>query len=237
MPGTGPYPPAPGPEDRAREASALESIELAAIVALVGFAFSAAFLFLAPVSAALSAGSGTSSTFSISVNWVLFYALLIGAAIFTLLQLAFYRGGFSTLMVRDPRFRTPAVLSVVAMVGYVMLLAGAAILVNVIAAAAHHCAGLTGSAWQSCLAGGNFGGGFALVAIGAIVALIGFIGVLVGIWRLGSRYDDGMFKAGAVLLIFPVLDLVGTILILIAAHDCRRKVQAGNPYSSSAFPR
>lgn len=237
MPGGGAYPPAPGAEDSAREVAALESIERAAIVALVGFAFSTAFLLLAPVSAALSAGSGTSSSVRLSVNWGLFYALLVGSGIFTLLQLAFYRGGFSHLMVKDSRFRAPAVLSIVAMVGYVMILAGAAILVNALVAATSRCAGLTGTAWESCLASGSFGGGFALAGIGVILALVGFVGVLIGIWRLGSRYDDGMFKAGAVLLIFPILDLIGAILILVAAHDCRRKVRAGNPYGSAAFPR
>jgi len=227
-------------EDRRREASALRAVETAAIIALVGFAFSVAFLFAAPVSAAFGAtttGTGSNTTVHLSVDWTIFFILLGGSAAFTILQLVFYRSAFGTLMVRDARFRTPALLTILAIVGYVLLMTGLAILVTDIVSATNHCANLMGSAYDNCLFGGTFGGSLALVAVGGIVALIGFIGLLIGIWRLGSRYDDGLFKAGAVLLIFPILQLIGSILILVAAHDCRRKLLSGNPYSSRTFPR
>jgi hypothetical protein len=58
-----------------------------------------------------------------------------------------------------------------------------------------------------------------VIAVAAIALFVGYIGLLVGIWRLGTRYGEWMFKVGALFLIFPFLNVAGTIFILIAARE------------------
>ncbi len=62
-----------------------------------------------------------------------------------------------------------------------------------------------------------------------IIGLIGYIGVAIGIWRFGVRYGEGKFKAGAILIFFPLLNVVGLVLILIAARSTRAKLANGSP--------
>ena len=62
--------------------------------------------------------------------------------------------------------------------------------------------------------------------LGALLALIGLIGIWLGLWRLGTRYDTVLFKVGMVLSIFPYINLVGYILIIIAAWGVRKRAMA-----------
>ncbi len=57
------------------------------------------------------------------------------------------------------------------------------------------------------------------MAIAAIVLFAGYIGLLVGIWRLGSRYSEWMFKVGAIFLLIPFLNVAGAVFVLIAARE------------------
>ncbi|HEV2226718.1 MAG TPA: DUF973 family protein, partial [Nitrososphaerales archaeon] len=48
-----------------------------------------------------------------------------------------------------------------------------------------------------------------VAAIGGILALIGLIGgQILGLWRLGSRYDETLLKLGAIFVIIPLLNIV-----------------------------
>ena len=84
------------------------------------------------------------------------------------------------------------------------------------------------TAAASCITG-TLAGLILIVGIAAILALVGYIGLLIGLWRLGTRYDSGLFKAGAILAIFPLLNLVGAILILVAAHTARERLNSTPP--------
>ena len=67
--------------------------------------------------------------------------------------------------------------------------------------------------------------GFAF--IGAIIALIGLIGgEILGLWRVGSRYNDTVIKLGAIFVIIPLLNIVAPILILIGAAQVKGRLGA-----------
>jgi hypothetical protein len=66
----------------------------------------------------------------------------------------------------------------------------------------------------------------ALVAfLGGILALIGVIGgEILGLWRVGSRYNESIFKIGAIFLIIPLLNIVAPILILVGAYQVKGRL-------------
>jgi hypothetical protein len=67
----------------------------------------------------------------------------------------------------------------------------------------------------------------AVLLVGAALAIIGFFALAVGVWRLGDRFDEDLFKIGAVLLV--VLGIVGMVFILIATRAARRKLGEPTP--------
>ena len=166
-----------------------------------------------------SASSG--ATYSLPALFLV--AGLVGASlVLSLLGLWLYRSAFLTLSVADRSFSGPATLVLVGILGILfVVVSGSALLAAILRAV--YCSGVANPISTSCV---NYGE-VALLAVAvfgaAIVAVIGYIGLLVGIWRLGTRFDDGLFKAGAVLMLFPLLNLVGSILVLLAARSARRR--------------
>lgn len=149
---------------------------------------------------------------------VAFGAYTGAAAALACVAILFYRRGFGILSEVSKEFSTPSTLALVALIGVVVVIAGFGILLVALAQAIA-CAGSGNPVTTSCLLTGTFWGGLALLGAGAVVALVGYIGILIGIWRLGSRYNRGTFKAGAILLIIPYLSVVGYILILLGASQ------------------
>lgn len=218
--------PAIGP----RDLPALYDVLLAAVLGLVGIILSIVALSGGPALAVTSVQTAGSVTM-ISVNlWALYWVALFGgvSAVFALGELWFFRRAFQTLAPQDPRFSTPATLTLLAFVGLLILVMAALGLVDVIYQAAQ-CSGPGNPITSRCIDVGAAAGLSVVIAIVGLVALVGFIGFLIGIWRLGTRYGEGTFKVGAILLIFPVLNLVGTILILLAVRAARGKVPAVPP--------
>lgn len=56
-------------------------------------------------------------------------------------------------------------------------------------------------------------------AIG-IIGLVGFIMVLIGIYRIGEHYDSTIIKLGAILMIF--IGIIGAILLFLGFRDLER---------------
>lgn len=152
-------------------------------------------------------------------------AVLAVSVVASLLELAFYHRAFRALAPHDARFASTAKMVVWAAVGLVVVAVAAGLLLGQIYRLIQ-CAGAGNSIPAGCLDLGALLGLIGLVGIGGIVALIGYIGLLIGIWRLGDRYGQEMFQAGAVLLIFPLLSVVGVLLILVAARSARGTLAA-----------
>ena len=220
------YPMAAAPSFGEVDRVALSSVSLAAILGLVGAVLGFLTLLVAPVSSIVStstSGSGTSVSLNLSGLYLLVVVAGIGLVL-TILELWFYRQAFRALAPGDRRFATPATLVLVALVALVIVILAAIGLVDLVYQAIL-CSGSGNPITSTCINVGNILGLAAVVGIGAIILLVGFIGLLIGIWRLGTRYGEGMFKVGAILLIFPVLNFVGLILILLAARSARGKFE------------
>ena len=104
--------------------------------------------------------------------------------------------------------------------GYLVILSGIQSILNEI--------GQQGGRPISSFPTGSFGalfGGLAITFIGGIIALVGVIGgPILGLWRVGSRYDDTLIKVAAILLIIPLVDLISPILLLVGAHNVKNRI-------------
>lgn len=166
--------------------------------------------------------TSTGTTVSLPPFWS-WFVYLGASVVIGLVTLVLYRMSFRALVPADARFSMPATLSVVALIGTVIALAGGVLLMETVYQAVG-CAGAGQPLTRSCLPLSAFVGTAALVAIGGITALVGVIGILIGVWRLGTRHDEPLFKAAAILLIFPFADIVGAVLMLVAARSALQKV-------------
>lgn len=214
---------------RAANLSALSNVAWAAIIGLIGAILSLVELFARNTVSLLGVSAGTMGTsLSLNLSALYFVAALAAAGIaFGLAEIWLYRRAFRRLTPLDTNFRTPASLALVAMISLIIVvLIGVALLVLLYQAFV--CAGAGNPIATACLSGDVLGLVGLLVLVG-IVGFIGYVGVAIGIWRLGTRYGEGMFKAGAILIFFPLLNVVGLLLILIAARSTRARIESGSP--------
>ncbi|MGC2033927.1 MAG: DUF973 family protein [Thermoplasmata archaeon] len=227
----GPMPVAVPDHIRQIDLRAIEQARTSALIAIVGLLVSAVFLFFD----FLGYGTlGTANVTNFSLDTTLTSAALGG--VLTILSMIFGRRCFVLLRPIDSRFSTPASLSLVALVGLAIALIGEIVLLALFIqssgcaselAAPANC-GVQGFTTDTLIALGFAG-------LGGLLLLIGGIGMLIGIYRLGTRFDVGLFKVGAILLIFPILSLIGVILIYVATSNARTKVESV-PRAPTLFP-
>ena len=220
---------APLPEEQlgVSDGRAMARLMLAVTVGLAG----AIVTFFAPYAFGYSTFSTSSLESSFSNSNVVYgfiAAVAVGGAL-TCVMVWFYRSTFHILAEGDPGLRTPSSLAVVAIIGVVILLAGALWLVGLAYQdQLFQCAGGAVRIPPSCFqkAGAQGYAAVGVLAVGVIVSLVGWIGgVWLGLWRLGTRYNDSLFKIGMVLSIFPLLNIIGYILLLVASRSVTTRVR------------
>ena len=127
---------------------------------------------------------------------------------------------FKSLASVDKQFMTPYIFSLIYIVGFVLLIVsvlstfGVSILFHGLSAA------------SALMSAALFIGGFLiLIIIAFILMLLGaIIGVIFGLWRVGKRYDNSLVSTGSILLIFPIVDIIGVILILVGLLKLTKNV-------------
>lgn len=144
------------------------------------------------------------------------------SAIITLFGLYMLYRGFSTLKLLSPEFSLGKTGTVLEMVGMVLVVLGTIGLLATILPLVN----LGNSSASTSLVQSQIGallGLAALVLIAGIILLIGVIMALIGIFRVGSRYDNTVVKVGAILTLF--LGIIGTILLYIGFTDIINKLK------------
>ncbi|MGP8158405.1 MAG: DUF973 family protein [Thermoplasmata archaeon] len=214
-------------ENRASDLTALSHVIIAAILNLAGVVIGLVALFGTSASQLFTVTTNSSGTATFSANQSnlsVFIVVVAVAVILTFLELIFFRLAFVDLGQFDSRFSTPGTLVLLILVALPILLLALFGLVYALEQAIT-CAGSGNPITSACLNVGTLLGIVAVMGITAIIILVGYIGLLIGIWRLGSRYSSDGFKVGAVLLIFPVLSVAGAILILVSARNARARIE------------
>ena len=205
------------------EKVALSNIQWFALLsianAVIGFASYALFL---PGEMSLIGAQSTSNISTVFQTFIQNVIILgtVGAVLMAI-SYFFLLLGFRSLRSVAIEFTTPSRLTIVALVSISALLlslfALIASLVPILQSAVNGAALPSGSL-------ANFGLLALVLFIFGIAGLVGIIGgVVLGIWRTGSRFDNSLLKAGAIFLIIPFLAIVGPILILVAIHQVRGK--------------
>lgn len=133
---------------------------------------------------------------------------------------------FRQLRTVDDRFSLPSILAVLIPIGVVLASAAAYPLFNelptIVALAPTTPGGTPTAAFTSAIV--SFFFVFVLLGVGGIVVLVGLIGgQILGVWRLGSKYDETLLKLGAIFVIIPFLNIVAPILMIVGANHAKNR--------------
>lgn len=229
----------PGSATAGEEASALKKVMWFAIIQLAGtvagwvgayYVFSSVFfnttffnsLPANPTSAQVAAALGPLFQ---DVVYLIPLALGIGLAALVVLTLGF-RG---LARVDSGRFHISTPFMIIMIVGLLLVGGGAAALVtsvpSIISNAPFTCLSPCTPSTAFLNQMSSLIAYFGLIAIGGLLALIGVIGgMILGLWRVGSRYNQTTIKIGAIFEIIPLLNIVAPILILLGAMEARNMV-------------
>jgi len=233
--GSGLVNPTPGPGTQAADVRALTDTKAGAVFAILGFLLSVVgsvlFSTVGGLGLGVSCTGTTCSTTSVDTGVLAgLFALIAIGLVFGILSVLKFRSAFQTLVPVDYRFRSPASLSILVVIGSVLLLIGFGLLLAGAAGIINSCSGSYNFTNCNNAVGSSVGallGGFAALGLGGLLAFIGEILVLIGIWRLGTRYNEGLLKVGAIFVIIPFLDIIAPFLIYFGANSALKQRTGG----------
>lgn len=127
--------------------------------------------------------------------------------------------GFRKVRVVEPVLATPTVLVLLGLIGFALALVGEGLLYGGVVSAFGPASGP--AAELAAI------GGLALLAIGIFLAFLGSIGLALGNWRAGDRYEEETLRVGGLLAFLPVVSVVGFILCSIGYTKADRKIESG----------
>ena len=155
--------------------------------------------------------SGISSRPPASAVSAIFLVGFIGG-LFGLISIVLYRSAFGMLRDVDAgRFHTPYNFTTVFIVGFVLF----------ILAMLFFLGGIDARSISLTV------GGLIIIIISAILLFLGDIGgVILGLWRVGDRYDSTAMGIGAIFYIMPYFDVLAPILVLAGAHSAQHKLKS-----------
>ncbi len=147
-------------------------------------------------------------------------AAFVGIVSFIMLILAFK--SFSKI---DKQFVTPYTFSLIYIIGFVLLFAA---LLSILGfSILSHGFSAVPTLANMALFTGEFTARiiFIVIIISFILMFLGaIIGVILGLFRVGKRYKNSLVSTGAILLIIPLVDIVGIILLLVGLLQITKNV-------------
>jgi len=128
--------------------------------------------------------------------------------------------------VESVKFRVPMIFMILLMIGVAVAASGAILLIQGIPnliAQVPTSGGAPSTAFGSMFS--SLIAYFALIGIGALLALVGAIGgQILGLWRVGEKYNQTLIKVGAIFSIIPLLNIVAPILVLVGAYEAKGRL-------------
>ena len=162
--------------------------------------------------------------------------LVVVGVVVALLSFVVYTAGFAALRKSDGRFKAPMVLCIVGLIGLALItgfvVSYASAIDSAIACPSSNttCQNNATSLTHTAVVLGYVGG---------FLGFIGLIGLILGLWRFGSRYSSSLTKVGAILYIIPFLSILAPILVFIGAmlvHKKLRQPGVGSPGVTPTIP-
>lgn len=178
--------------------------------------------------------SGTSvptsvSNFISSPSFAYFIALIIAITAVALISYYMLYRGFDRLSRSSNRFRSPRTGSLLLMAGFAMVIIPAIVIItlvpNLLSGVSTNS--LPGSLITRLLIASS------ILLVGVVILLIGIImGIIMGMHRLASVFNTGMFDAAMILylisFIFTPVIIVAAILALAGCNEVLRKLRNGS---------
>jgi hypothetical protein len=217
------------------EIAGASRIKWGALLGTLGLVLAIAGVFIVLLDVGFAAGGGIASTanFQTILNTIFLAigAILAGVAL-AFLSFVLYMLGFASLRKADGRFTVPLALLLIGLIGLLLLLGFA----GLYAAGIHSALGCasTDTTCQNNATSLPSGSG-ALLYGGGLLAFVGLIGAILGLWRFGSRYQSGVTKVGAILYIIPVLAILAPILVLIGSHQVQKRLSHTRASASASM--
>ncbi len=149
--------------------------------------------------------------------------LLVGSILSLVALFAFLIPAFSALReYKEDRFGTPAKLIKIGYIGgFILLIIGTLVMIGIASSAAKVGAPALGSIF----------GVTAVIIIGAILLLIGQIGIIIGMFGLNDEFKTSSFLAAGILFIIgifiSILNFIGWILVFVGARSVLNKIESG----------
>jgi len=145
-------------------------------------------------------------------------ALILAGAVLFILSLLFYRRGFAALRRVDGDFTLASFLCILGSVGFLLILVSAAVLTNS-SASVVHCINGQPSHALSCLQSGQPLGAYTGLS-GFVLAWLGGLGIVYGLWRAGDRFGERPISLGAfIYLLFLFLLFLPLIALTVAVPE------------------
>ncbi len=141
---------------------------------------------------------------------------LAAAAVLGAASSLLYFSGFRKMSTASREFTGPAFLTLVGLLGLAITAGGLGLYFSGVA--------LASSSYGLAPVAVLFG--VPLAVLGAILSIVGVVGQALGSWRMGLRYRQGVLRAGAVLMILP---LVGYGLSFFGYGRALTKRRTGQP--------
>lgn len=60
--------------------------------------------------------------------------------------------------------------------------------------------------------------------LGVILIIIGYIGIFLGLWKIGMKFNDLLMQVGAILFIIPYITVIGAILVYVSVKTKRNNI-------------
>lgn len=212
---TGPY---------AEEISGVNMARAAALTSLIGLllVLSVPLLFYFTLSVNLpllghTVGSGTLTVTLLEEM----LGLVLAGIIVSLVSVVLYVVAFNSLRKVHNGFGAPMGLTIVGLVGFLLILAGIGLaLVTVLQAVGCAASG----AASGCISLGTLAVGVYAALGGAFLAFIGWIGLLIGIYRIGKTYRSTATKVGAILYILPFISTIAPLIVFVGIHGIAHRL-------------
>ena len=220
MPPAAPYM-APDPRVAAAERSGIQRARIASLSILVALIVSIVGPFVLLIIDGVSIARfgihfGTNS-FTVTLLTQIVEVLAVGVALIVI-AIILYLASFAAFRRVQPGFTAPLVCGIIGAIGFLLILGGIASYLSQIFSAVA-CSQTNAPA--SCINFTSIFVALGAVLLGALLALIGWIGLIIGIYRIGKRYHSTLTKVGAILYIIPLLNIIAPILVFVGISGIR----------------
>ena len=143
-------------------------------------------------------------------------AVVVVGALISLISIVLYLVSFNAFRKVGPGFGGPVALLVIGLLGLLLLVVGFALILNDFFQAVSCSAS---GASSSCLDYSQLEGAVLAVFGGLFLSFLGWIGLVIGLYRVGKRYNSTVTKIGGILTIIPIVGLIAPVLVVIGTHQ------------------